>query len=435
MLDPFEAYTAHVNPVLGRFLRLTGRDLRLVRARGCALLDADGRRFDDWVAGFGSLNLGHNPEAIVEAIRRHLDEAPPGLFPETLNPYAGALAERLVAAAGAERFETCFFCNSGSEAVEAALKTACAATGRRKVIHAEGAYHGTTLGALSCTARDVFRAPFEGLLATGFVLVPFGDAGALEEALAPGDAAAFIVEPVQVEAGVRIAGDAYLRRARELCRRAGALLILDEVQTGMGRTGALFAFQHAGPGAEPDILVLAKALGGGLVPAGAAVYGRGLFERAYGGALRCEAHNSTFGGNALAARVALETLETIARPDFLEGVRRRAEELFGALAAALAGRRLVERISWRGLLGGVKLAPVDHPWLRFENLGLPELAGRPVAGPIVVDRLLRKGIVAQVCGHDWSVVRVEPPLVVDAETCGRFVDAFAEAVSWLEGNA
>jgi acetylornithine/succinyldiaminopimelate/putrescine aminotransferase len=427
-MDGYAAYARHVNPGLGRFLELSGRDVRFVSGRDTVLEDADGVAWDDWIAGFGSLNLGHNPPAIKAALAEHLAGCAPGLFVESLNPFAGELAARLVALAG-ERFETCFLSNSGAEAIEAALKTALLATRRPRIAYAEGGYHGTTLGALACMARGPYRADLDSVLAA-FRAVPFNDAAALEKALAEGDVAAFLVEPIQMEAGARIAESGYLHAAREACRRHGALLIFDEVQTGLGRTGALFAWQHAG--VEPDVLVSAKALGGGLVPIGATLMARGLWERAYPGYLRAEIHNSTFGGNALACRAALATLDVVADPAFLDSVRRRGEALFSSLRAALSGTACVERITGRGLLGGIALRGTSHPWTTWENLGLEELAGHPTAGALVVERLARRRILAQVCAHDWSVVRVEPPLTVDDATCARFVDAVAEAVRWLE---
>jgi putrescine aminotransferase len=430
-MDGFRAYSAHVNPGLGALLELTGRDHRWVRARGGTLEDDQGRRYDDWISGFGSLNLGHNPEAVKAAIREHLDTDVPNLYVENLNPYAGRLAERLIAAAG-PGFETVFFSNSGSEGVEAALKTALVATGRTRVAYAEGGYHGTTLGALSCMARGPYRADVEAVL-PAFQEVPFGDLDALERRLEAGDVAAFLLEPLQVEAGVRIAEPAYLRGVRDACRRNGVLLIFDEVQTGMGRTGTLFAWQ--GCGVAPDLFVLAKSLGGGLLPIGATVMAEGLWKKAFGTPRRSELHNSTFGGNALSCRAALATLDVVEDPDFLRRVRERAETLFADLGRVLAGRGMVDRLTWKGLLGGLRLKEGTHPWLRPESLGLKDLEGMPTSGVLLVERLARRRILVQLCAHDWSVVRIEPPLTVEPEACARFVDAVGEAVRWLEDNA
>jgi acetylornithine/succinyldiaminopimelate/putrescine aminotransferase len=429
-MDAYDAFVRHVNPALGRFLRLTGRGLGFVRAHGSVLEDAEGRRYDDWTTGCGSFNLGHNPEPLKRVMVGHLERDAPNLFHESLNPYAGELSAMLVEAAG-PGFGTTFFCNSGSEAIEAAIKTSLLATGRNRIAHADGAYHGTTLGALACSGRGLYRDEFEAVL-PGFLEVRFGDLDALERALSAGDVAAFLLELIQMEAGVRVASAEYLEGVGELCRRHGTLLVLDEVQTGMGTTGTLFGYQ--GYGIEPDILVLAKSLGGGMVPIGAAVMRGGLWDKAYGSFLRSEIHNTTFGGNALACAVALRTLELIRDPLFLERVRERGNKLFHDMTSALQECDAVERISWRGLLGGIKLREPSHPWVRWENMGLPELEGHPIAGALLVERLFRRGILAQICGHDWSVVRIQPPLTVDQETCDRFVDVFGEGVRWLQEN-
>jgi len=425
-MDHFEAFTRHVNPPLGKFLKLSGRDLHFVRARGCVLETDDGRRFDDWVAGFGSFNLGHNPPELKEALSGHLAQDAPNLFVENLNPFAGELAEKLVKAAGAG-FETCLFGNSGTEAVEAALKTAVLATGRSGIVYAEEGFHGVTLGALGCMAKGIYREGLEGVIPR-FREIPFGNLEALGRVLAFGDIAAFLVEPIQVEAGVRIPAERYLSDAAEVCRKHGTLLILDEVQTGMGRTGAFLA------GAGADVVVLAKSLGGGLMPIGAAILGEGLRARAYPDYLRCEISATTFGGNAPACRIASKAVDRVVDPAFLAGVRARGADLFGRLGDRVAHSPSVERLSWRGLLGGIRFRPVENPALSWENLGLPELAAYPVAGALVVERLARRGILAQVCAHDWSVLRIEPPLTVGAEECGRFVEALSDAVGWMDDN-
>jgi acetylornithine/succinyldiaminopimelate/putrescine aminotransferase len=421
------AYAEHVNPTFGRFLSMTGRDMHLVHAHGTTLTASDGRTFDDWVAGFGAFNLGHNPGVVLDALRAALDASAPNLFPENVNPAAGELATALTRAAGAP-FEIAHFTNSGSEAVEMALKTAIIATGRTKIAYADRAFHGTTIGAISCAGRGPFREQLEGVL-HDFVEVPFGDAGALDR----DDLAAFIVEPVQMEGGARIASAEYLREAAGTCRRRGTLLLFDEVQTGMGRSGRLFAFEALG--VVPDVVILAKALGGGVMPIGAVLMARELWSRAWSPYTRCQASDTTFGGNTLSCRAALAALSAIGRPGFLADVRRRGEELFAALHARIAASPMVARISSLGLMGGIELRDPAHPWLSWSNLGMPELDGHSVAGPLLIDRLQRDGILAQVCAHDWSVVRVEPPLTVSPETCERFVEGVGRAVGWLEANA
>ncbi|MFL6245798.1 MAG: aspartate aminotransferase family protein [Thermoanaerobaculia bacterium] len=418
------AYEEHVNPTFGRFLSMTGRDLHLVHARGTTLTTSDGRTFDDWVAGFGAFNLGHNPEVVIDAVRDALASNAPNLFPENLNPAAGELASALTRAAGAP-FEIAHFTNSGSEAVEMALKTALIATGRKNIAYADRAFHGTTIGAISCAGKGPFRDGLEGVLHE-FVEVPFGDAIALER----DDLAAFIVEPVQMEGGARIASAEYLRDVRAICKRRGTLLMFDEVQSGMGRSGELFAFQALG--VVPDVVILAKALGGGVMPIGATLMSRELWSCAWSPYMRCQASDTTFGGNTLSCRAALAAFAALSA---LTDVAARGEELFATLHARIGNSPVVARISSLGLMGGIALREPSHPWLGWSALGMPELEGHSVAGPLVIDRLQRDGILAQVCAHDWSVVRVEPPLIVSRETCERFVNAIARAIAWLETNA
>jgi acetylornithine/succinyldiaminopimelate/putrescine aminotransferase len=425
----FPAFAQYVNPPLAKFLALSGRGQRFVRAQGCSLETDSGELYSDWVAGFGSLNLGHNPPALLDALKQHLGEGAPNLYIESLNPFAGRLAERLVHAAGAG-FGSCYFCNSGAEAVEAAIKLAMAATRRRGVVYCQGAYHGTTLGSLSMMAQGEYRAPFEPLLPE-FHEIPFNDLGALSLVLEK-KPAALVLEPIQVESGVRVLGAGFLAAARELCREHGTLLVLDEVQTGMGRTGRLFAFQHEG--AAPDILVLAKSLGGGVMPLGAVVAGKGLFERAYGDPLRCEIHNSTFGGNALACRAGCETLALLEVPGFLDEVAKRGEQLAAMVNAAIGAHPLVARVVFRGLLGGITLKETGHPWFSWAHWGVDELCGRPASAALLVHRMLRRKFLVQICGHDWSTLRIEPPLIVTQRQCEEFVAALAEELDWIQAN-
>ena len=425
--DDFENYVRHVNPALGKFLQLSGRDLRFVRAAGCKLETDDGRVYEDWCSGFGVFNLGHNPPEVLAAVREELDRSAPFILPENLNPHAGRLAKALVEAAG-PTFGVCFFCSSGSEANEAAIKTAIAATGRPRIAYADGAWHGTTLGALACMGRGIYRDEFAAAL-PNFVEIPFGNASALDRALAAGDIAAFLLEPIQMESGVRIASTEYLRQVQDICRRNGALLILDEVQTGMGRTGRVFAFQLAG--VEPDIFTLAKSLGGGVVPIGAAVVADSVWQKAFGTHSRSEIHNTSFSGTSIGCAAGIRSLELISSPAFLENVRRKGSDLFGELRDRLSGTSAVKKINSLGLMGGITLRPVRHPWLQWENLGVPDFAGYETAGALIVERLTRKHILTQICAHDWLTVRIEPPLIVDERACRRFVDAICAAIDWL----
>jgi acetylornithine/succinyldiaminopimelate/putrescine aminotransferase len=427
----WDGYRTHVNPVLAEFLALTGRHQKFVHAEGMRLTSSDGQVWLDWVAGFGSLNLGHRPAAALDALRQFADDTTPTLFVEAVNPFAGALARALVSAAGPS-FETCFFGNSGTEAVEAALKLAFAATGRSTVVHCEGAYHGTTLGSLSMMAPGPFRDPFSAALLR-WRAVPFNDAAALRAALAPGDACALVIEPVQVESGVRRATDEFLTAARQACDDRGTLLVFDEAQTGLGRTGRLFGFQHTP--VVPDVMALAKALGGGIVPVSATLMRQGLFKAAYGSYAGAEAHHSTYGGNALACRVGLAVLQAVNQTGFLADVAERGRQLAARLQRRLGAHPLVRGIRFHGLLGAIEVADVPHPWFDWAALGIDEWAGRPATGPLLLHRLHRRRHLLQACGHAWNCLRIEPPLGVDLADADALIDALAAELDWMQSHA
>lgn len=418
-----ESYTRFVQPVLGRFLELCGRADHFTSAKGIHLTTNDGRVFADWYSGFGSFNLGHNPPEILRALSEHLEKSAPNLYHDLINPYAGQLGLRLIQAAGPD-YGHVFFSNSGTEAVEAALKLAMRATKRRNVIYLAGGYHGTTLGSLSLMANGVYRDGFEPLLA-GFHAVPFGDIDVLNEKICETKPAAFVLEPVQMESGARAVGHEYFAKACALCRQHGTLMILDEVQTGMGRTGRLFAFQDLHD--SPDIFVLAKSLGGGLMPIGACVSKEGIFVKAYGDFASAEIHNSTFGGNALACVAALKALE-LTDEALLQGVRETGNFLAAELQSRLGAHPLVKGICLYGLLGGISFHDVTHPWLTWESLGVEEFLGQPVTAALVSHKMHRRGFLTQICGHDWGTLRIEPPLTVTAKECAAFVSALTEVL-------
>ena len=253
-------YARHVDPAFVKLLGVLGYGRVFTRASGVRVWDDQGREYLDLLAGFGSANIGHNHPRLVARLHALLDEQPLNLSHTGPSPHAARLAEALAAEAGGG-LDMSLFCTGGAEAVEAAIKAARAATGRTRIVFCEGAYHGLSLGALSVSGSKRMRRPFEPLLPS-CEAIPFADANALERVLARRDAAMFLVEPVQIEGGIRFAPPEFLRQARALCTTYGSLLALDEVQTGIGRTGSLFAFQQAG--VVPDLLILGKSLGGSI---------------------------------------------------------------------------------------------------------------------------------------------------------------------------
>ena len=304
-------YEEHVNPHWARLLEVLEMNVRYVRCAGSELFDETGRRYLDFLSGYCVHNAGHNHPAIVQALKCELDRQGPAILQSHVAELAGELGARLCALAGG-RLEKVFFCSSGCEGVEAAIKFARAYTGRGGMICASGAFHGLTCGALSLMDGAFWRDGF-GPLLEDVTTVPFGDLTALETHLRLRRAAAFIVEPVQAEAGICLPPAGYLQEAQRLCRKYGSLFVLDEVQTGMFRTGAFLAAHRYG--VDPDIVILAKALSGGLIPCGAVRMSNAVYDSVYGSLKRSLVHTSTFSENNLAMRAGIATLDVLEREE------------------------------------------------------------------------------------------------------------------------
>ncbi len=380
------------------------RGITLVRGEDVWVWDDTGRAYLDCLAGHGVAILGHGHPALVAAIAEQAERliTCPGTFANDVRTrLMAALIRR--APPGIERV---FLCNSGAEAVEAALKFARLRTGRPGIVAARGSFHGRTLGALSVTGRRVYREPFEPLL-PGVTFVPYNDSAALEAAVDEGTAAV-ILEPIQGEGGVRPGDDAYLRRAEALCRERGALFILDEVQTGMGRTGRFLAGEHAG--LRPDLVCLAKGLAGG-VPMGAVLIG----ERV--GRLPPLSHGSTFGGNPLACAAALATLETLEQEDLVARADRLGRWFQGALRQVVADYpALLREVRGRGLMVGVVLRRRVTPLLRALQEGVDG------ATPVL----------ALPAGK--TVLRFLPPLIVGQGELAQVVEALRRACARMTAD-
>jgi putrescine aminotransferase len=398
--ETYENYRRYLNPPLARVMKLSGSPVE-VSGDGVELIDHAGKRYLDFAGGYGVFTLGYRHPRVVAAVQAQLE----GMALSSrimFNPLAGRLAKRLAELTPGD-LQISFFANSGAEAVEAALKIARAATRREKIVATVGAFHGKTLGALSVTGREAFRSPFAPLL-PGVVHVPFGDLDALAAAL-PG-AAAFVVEPVQAEGGVYPAPPGYLSGARALCDRIDALLILDEVQTGLGRCGALFAATAAG--VVPDVLTLAKGLSGGVVPIAACVAREAPWIAAYGAEPLL--HSSTFGGNQLACAAALAALDVLLEDDLASNARDRGAELLeGARDLAVRFPEVVAEARGLGLLVGLEL--------RHEGY----------AGTILPE-LFKRGVTAAWTLNQQRVLRLEPPLIVTAAQIATALRALGEAI-------
>ncbi|HEX3464576.1 MAG TPA: aspartate aminotransferase family protein [Candidatus Elarobacter sp.] len=399
--EVYESYRAHVNPPLARVMKLSGSPVE-VRAEGCTITDHNGKTYLDFAGGYGVFTLGHRHPRVIAAVKDQLDRI--ALSGRTMfNPLMGRLAKRLAEIAPGD-LSIAFFANSGTEAVEGALKLARAATKRPAIVATEAAFHGKTLGALSASGREAFREPFAPLLAD-VRHVPFGDGAALRAAVDE-TVAAVIVEPVQGEGGVNVPPEGYLREVREICDESGAVMIADEVQTGLGRCGALFACDREG--VVPDVMTLAKGLSGGVVPIGAYVARPPVWSAAY--AKQPLLHTSTFGGNELACAAALAALDVLRDEDLVANARQRGEELLAGVRATMERHpEVIASVRGAGLLVGVELRSEGY-------------------GGTIIPELLKRGVTAAWTLNQQRVIRLEPPLIVTAEQIATAVDAFDAAV-------
>ena len=399
--ETYANYRAYVNPPLARVMKLSGSPVE-VSALGATIVDHTGKAYLDFAGGYGVFTLGHRHPRVVAAVKDQLDRM--ALSGRTMfNPLMGRLAKRLAELTPGD-LAISFFANSGTEAVEGALKLARAATRRPGIVSTDASYHGKTLGALSVSGRDAFRTPFAPLLA-GVRHVPFGDADALRDAV-DDTTAAVIVEPIQGEGGVNVPPPGYLRSVRALCDERGAVMIADEVQTGLGRCGALFACDL--DGVVPDVMTLAKGLSGGVMPIGAYVARPPVWNAAYAKAPLL--HTSTFGGNELACAAALAALDVLIEDDLAaKAAERGAQLLEGVRATMLRRPDVIADVRGAGLLVGVELRSEGY-------------------GGTIIPELLKRGVTAAWTLNQQRVIRLEPPLIVTRDEVARAVAAFDDAV-------
>jgi ornithine--oxo-acid transaminase len=417
----------YLNPQMGRILRTLGFDRRWTGGEGAYLIDSDGERYLDLFGGYGVFAIGRShPQAIV-AIEEAM-AARTGNLPQLgVTLLSGVLAEQLLARSPSS-VGAMVPANTGTEAVEAAIKIARAATGRPRILYAEHAFHGLTLGSLSLNGDDVFRDGF-GPLLPACDPVPWGDLDALERALASGEVAAFVVEPVQGK-GVNLPPEGYLAGAQRLCREAGALFVCDEVQTGLGRTGRFLAGEHWD--LQPDLICLSKALSGGMVPIGAVLVSRAAFDRVFDGMERAVRHGSTFGGNDLAAAAALATLRVLDEEDLIARSGRMGALLLELTTPLVERYEVVRDVRGLGLMWAIEFGPPSGAAARR----LWETVERRQAGLfsqlITVPLFHEHRIFCQVAGHRMNVIKALPPLVIEENDIRRFAAALEETVAAAE---
>ena len=417
-----------INPELVKMMSLLDFDKCFVRAEGSSVWDNEGNEYLDFLGGYGALNLGHNHPEVIAAVE---SVKSPNLLQAALNPLAGALARDLALFTPGE-LQYSFFGNSGAEAVEGALKLARASTGKTNFVSCEGAFHGKSFGALSVTGREKYRKPFAPLLPV-VEFVPYGDSAALEKVLAKGDTAAFIVEPIQGEGGVIVPPEGYLKKARDICTEHNTLLIIDEIQTGFGRTGKLFACEHEG--VVPDIMCISKSFGGGVMPLAAYTATEKVWKRAYGSMEKATLHTSTFGGNSRAAAAGIASLEIIYREDLSRQAAEKGEYLLKRLRQLQEKYPLLQEVRGRGLMIGLEFTqPKQEGLLNKLTGGMVGKMASEYLGAMVAGELLTKHqIITAYTLNNPNVIRLEPPLTITYEQLDKLLTALEEIFARNKG--
>ena len=399
--EVMQKYETYINPSSTRLFRFMGLSSIEARAEGWTITDTEGTEFIDCLGGFGMFAVGHKHPKVVEAVEREL-RAMPMCGKVLFNEPAALLAEKLAEITpGALQYN--FFCNSGTEAVEGCLKVARLATGRRKFVAAKNAFHGKTFGSLTATGRDMYRDPFKPLL-EGFVHVPFNDLSALEDAVDE-ETAAVILEPVQGEGGINVPADGYMKQAEEIAHKKGALLIADEVQTGIGRTGAWFGVNH--DGARPDLMAVAKALGGGIMPLGSVVgteaAWKGLIEAPF-------LHTSTFGGGQMACAAGVATLQVIEEENLLQrSAETGAYFKRGIEEIAREFPQVIKEVRGRGMMIGMDLV-------------------KEGAGGMLMALMIDQHVIVAYTLNNPKVIRIEPPLTMPKQVVDHVLEVLRSGI-------
>jgi ornithine--oxo-acid transaminase len=422
--ENYALHEQYMNRQLARTLKTLGFDRTYVRGEGCYLYDAAGQRYLDFLSGFGVYALGRSHPAIKAALHEALDLDLPNMVQMDCALLPGLLAEQLTARAH-EGIRRVFFCNSGTESIEAAIKFARHATGKPRILYAEHAFHGLTTGSLALNGGKEFRKGF-GALLPETASVPFGDLAALEQQLRGQDVAAFIVEPIQGK-GVYCAPPEYWRAVQAACRKYGTLLVTDEVQTGLGRTGRFFCHEHWG--LEPDIITLSKALSGGYVPLGAMMTTEKVFASVYGSMEDALKHSSTFGRNQLAMVAGLATLATFDDEQIVARAERNGNALLDGLRALAERYPLIQDVRGLGFMIGIEFGSPPSGGASRRFRAVERLRTGMFSQLVVVPLFHRHRILTQVAADNVNIVKLLPPLIAGTEEIDYFLNALDDVMA------
>jgi len=413
-----------INPALCKALKVLGYNKQYVRGKGAYLFDEAGNRYVDCLSGFGTFACGRNHPAIREALKQAMDLDLPNLVAMGVASLSGLLARELIKLAPGQ-LDMVFFTNSGTEGVETAIKYSRAATGKSRIIHCKRSFHGLSLGSLSVNGNEEFKEGF-GPMLEPVTAVPFNDLAALERELARGDVAGFIVELIQGK-GVFVPSDNYLPEAAALCRKHKAIFIADEVQTGLGRTGKMFACEHWG--VEPDILIVAKALSGGYMPVGAVLSKRWIHEKVFSRLDRCFVHSSTFTENDLAMAAGLATLSVLRDEKLVENAASMGARLAEGLRSVGSQYEMFGEVRGRGLMIGIEFRPPTSLTLKMGWNLLHSLDPSLFCQAMLIPLLSEHHVLAQVAGHHLDVIKLLPSLVINQDDVDYLVRAFDQVMA------
>jgi ornithine--oxo-acid transaminase len=421
--ERYSLHTRYMNEMMVRLLQTIGYDVGFRRGIGQYLFDRTGQRYLDLLSGWGVFGIGRNHPKIRAALTAVLAADLPNLVQMDVPPLAGILAERLLRYT--PFLEKVLFVNSGAEAVEASMKFARRATGRPGIVYCTHAFHGLSYGALSLNGDHNFRDGF-GPLLPNCSQVPFNDLAALEKALASRQVAAFVVEPIQGK-GVNIPDDDYLSCAQELCHKYGSLLIADEIQTGLGRTGRFLAIEHWG--IEPDMVLLSKTLSGGHVPVAAVLTRKWILDRVFDRMDRAVVHNLTFANNDLAMAAGITTLDVLESEHLIENAAHAGARLLTALQVMVSDYEMVREVRGKGLMIGIEFGRPRSLKLQAA-WGLLEAVSTGLFCQLITIPLCKNHrILAQVAGHASHTVKLLPALIITEDDCDWIERSFSEVIA------
>ncbi|RJQ32392.1 MAG: aspartate aminotransferase family protein [Actinobacteria bacterium] len=408
----------HVNPTLSWRLHSRGFNKKYAKAKDIYYYDDKGTEYLDFLGGFGLNCIGHNHPRIKQLINDFLESQSPVFMQAGILPGPGALAQKLYELTG---LENCFFGNSGTEVVEGAIKLARKATGKHKVISCDGAFHGKSMGSLSVSGRKKYKEPFEPLV-PGCIQVPYGNTEVIESELKKGEVACVALEPIQGEAGIIVPYEGYLKDVEQLCRKYDTLLFLDEIQSGMGRTGRMFAYQYED--VTPDILTLAKGLSGTTLPIGALISKASVYKKAYGSRKAATAHTSTFGGNNLSTLVGLTTIKIIEEDGLINNAKEQGDYLIKNLNNLKEKYpKFIKDVRGKGLMAGIEFKKQSGLTSKMGEVASKVIFDESLCSTVATLLLNKHQIVTVYTLNNSDVLRFEPALTIQKQHIDKLIYA------------